>query len=278
MTALEKRAAVVSQARSWLGRRQSDGSHRAIIDLYNSLRPPGSYRMTYDDPWCAAFVSAVGMAVGLGDVILPHVSCGGMIDMYRARGRWVEDDGYSPAPGDLIFYDWQDSGAGDCTGSPDHVGIVAESDARAVTVIEGNKGAEKNVAYRSVPRGGRYIRGFAVPEYGDEAGGDPSTPACASAQDDGVSTSSAADAAPSPQGEGKALCAALPVLSLGCRGRSVVVAQGILIALGCSCGPDGADGDFGANTRSAVRRFQRGAGLPENGVLDALTWAKLLGI
>ena len=93
-----------------------------------------------------------------------------------------------------------------------------------------------------------------------------------------MSTSSAADALPSLHGEDKALCAALPVLSLGCCGRSVLVAQGILIALGCSCGPDGADGDFGANTRSAVQRFQCGAGLPENGVLDALTWAKLLGI
>ena len=74
MTEQELRARVCRRAEQWLGCRESDGSHRAIIDLYNSLRPPGSYRMTYDDPWCAAFVSAVGMAVGLGDVILPHVS------------------------------------------------------------------------------------------------------------------------------------------------------------------------------------------------------------
>ena len=103
MTEIEARNAVCQQARAWLGRRQSDGSHREIIDLYNLNRPAGSYVMTYADPWCACFVSAVGMAAGLSDVILPGVNCDGLIEAYRVRGRWVEDDSYLPEPGDLIF-------------------------------------------------------------------------------------------------------------------------------------------------------------------------------
>lgn len=286
MTEIEARNAVCAQARAWLGRRQSDGSHREIIDLYNRNRPAGGYVMTYTDPWCACFVSAVGMAAGLSAAILPGVNCDGMIEAYRAKGQWIEDDGYSPTPGDLIFYDWQDSGVGDNTGSSDHVGIVVDTDARTITVIEGNKGVEQNVAYRTIPRNGQFIRGFAVPDYAAAASvGEELAPPADSAQSDPDPVG--ADAYPQgtqPGGpepakpDGAALCEALPVLSFGCCGRSVVVAQGILIALGYSCGPDGADGDLGYNTRVAVRNFQRGAGIPETGEVDAETWAKLLGV
>lgn len=274
MTEIEARNAVCAQARAWLGRRQSDGSHREIIDLYNRNRPAGGYVMTYADPWCACFVSAVGMAAGLSDVILPGVNCDGLIEAYRARGRWVEDDGYEPAPGDLIFYDWQDSGAGDNTGSSDHVGIVVDTDARNITVIEGNKGAAQNVSYRTVPRNGQHIRGFAVPDYASGCCAEDTNVPTTEPEDDAAQESAEITAKP----DGSALCAALPVLSYGCCGRSVVVAQGILIALGYSCGPDGADGDLGYNTRVAVRNFQRGAGIPETGEVDAETWAKLLGV
>ena len=281
MTEIEARNAVCAQARAWLGRRQSDGSHREIIDLYNRNRPAGGYVMTYADPWCACFVSAVGMAAGLSAVIVPGVNCDGMIEAYRARGRWVEDDSYLPEPGDLIFYDWQDSGIGDNTGSSDHVGIVVDTDARNITVIEGNKGAEQNVAYRTVPRNGQNIRGFSVPDYAAAASvGEELDPPVDSAQssEDPVGADAPGGPETHAKPDGSALCAALPVLSYGCCGRSVVVAQGILIALGYSCGPDGADGDLGYNTRVAVRNFQRGAGLPETGEVDAKTWAKLLGV
>lgn len=274
MTEIDARNAVCRQARAWLGRRQSDGSHREIIDLYNLNRPAGGYVMTYTDPWCACFVSAVGMAAGLSAVIVPGVNCDGMIETYRARGRWVEDDSYLPEPGDLIFYDWQDSGAGDNQGSSDHVGIVVDTDERTITVIEGNKGAEQVVAYRTIPRNGKHIRGFAVPDYTSACRAEDTIVPTTEPVEDASQESEKITAKP----DGSALCAALPVLSYGCCGRAVVVAQGILIALGYSCGPDGADGDFGYNTRVAVRNFQRGAGLPETGEIDALTWAKLLGV
>ena len=68
MTENELRNTACAQARRWIGKNEADGSFREIIDVYNAHRPAGSYRMTYADPWCAVFVSAVGMAAGLANV------------------------------------------------------------------------------------------------------------------------------------------------------------------------------------------------------------------
>ena len=42
--------------------------------------------------------------------------------------------------------------------------------------------------------------------------------------------------------------------------------QDMLIKLGYSCGPDGADGEFGANTRAALITFQTQKGLTPDGI------------
>ena len=75
MTEKELRRQVAAQAESWLGHGEADGTHREIIDIYNRIRPlPRGVRLGYGDPWCAAFVSAVGAALGLTDTILPECS------------------------------------------------------------------------------------------------------------------------------------------------------------------------------------------------------------
>lgn len=171
MTELELRNAVCAQARSWLGRHESDNSHREIIDLYNKYRKPGDYCMTYGDPWCAAFSSAVGMAafVAAGlpgnpySLIPSSAACDPKIAQYKAMGRWVEDDNYLPSPGDEIFYDWDDSGAGDNTGSSDHVGLVVDVSGSTITLIEGNM--SDSVSIRKIQRNARYIRGYGLPDY-----------------------------------------------------------------------------------------------------------------
>ena len=105
MTEQDLRDIVCAQAKGWVGRKEADGSHRAIIDLYNTIVPlPRGYRMTYSDPWCATFVSAVGKAVDLTDIIYPECACDPMIALYKQHGRWMDSDGYRPAPGDVIFY------------------------------------------------------------------------------------------------------------------------------------------------------------------------------
>ena len=252
MTEAEARNAVCSQARAWLGLKESDGSHRQIIDLYNEHRPAGTYKMMYVDPWCAAFVSAVGMACGLKDVILPHVNCDGMIAAYQQQGRFVRNPSYNPMPGDLIFYDW------DGNSRTDHVGIVFSVQDREITVIEGNR--SDAVMYRTITRGDGSIYGYAVPAYGTTpAEQEPEPPA-----EEPVK--------PEPP----ALIEGLPTLKKGDKGWAVKSAQGILIAHKFSCGPDGADGDFGKNTEGAVLNFQRKYLLTPDGIIGPATWTVLL--
>lgn len=277
MTEIELRTAVCTQARSWLGRKEADGSHREIIDLYNKYRKPGDYCMTYADPWCAAFSSAVGMAVSVAkglsckpnELIPSSAACDPKIAEYKRLGRWIEDDAYLPTPGDEIFYDWQDSGAGDNTGSSDHVGIVVDVSGSSITVIEGNK--SDMVAYRTIQRNGRYIRGYGIPNYTGAATGAAATGGQSAAAEPSAGSTEAATPTVS-------FTLSLPQLKIGDKGNAVKAMQGELIAMGYGCGPDGADGDFGNNTRNAVLRFQSAHGLEVDGVCGKNTRTALLGI
>ena len=69
----------------------------------------------------------------------------------------------------------------------------------------------------------------------------------------------------------------LPVVRRGDVSGAVLSIQILLInKWAVSCGIDGADGDFGPNTESAVKAFQRFKGLDADGVVGPLTWFKLL--
>ena len=142
MTGQNLRDKVVTAAKGWEGRRESDGSHREIIDLYNSHTPPArGYKMSYTDPWCSAFVSAAAIQAGLTDILPTECGCEEHIKRFQALGSWTEEDGYVPAPGD----------------------IVTACDGKTVTVIEGN--LNHAVGYRTIPVNGRFIRGYGVPDY-----------------------------------------------------------------------------------------------------------------
>lgn len=65
-------------------------------------------------------------------------------------------------------------------------------------------------------------------------------------------------------------------LKKGSKGNQVKTVQRILIAIGYSCGKWGSDGDFGASTDDAVRKFQRAKGLTVDGIVGKNTWTKLL--
>lgn len=165
MSEKELRQKVVSIAESYLGCKESDGSHKKIIDLYNSHKPLArGYAVKYTDAWCSTFASAVAIKAGLTDIIPTECGCEKHIELFKKLGSWVENDAYVPSPGDYIFYDWQDTGVGDCTGSADHVGIVVSVSGNTIKVIEGNK--NDAVGYRSIAVNGRYIRGYGVPKYG----------------------------------------------------------------------------------------------------------------
>ncbi len=66
-------------------------------------------------------------------------------------------------------------------------------------------------------------------------------------------------------------------LKKGCTGLDVRALQAALIAHGFDVGPDGADGDFGANTEKAVKAYQAAANLPVTGVADKATISSIGG-
>ena len=160
----ELRMGLVDTARGWAGVREDDGSHRFIIDLYNTLDPlPQDYRVTYEDAWCAAFGTAAAMAEGLTDIIPPECSCSRQINLFRELGSWEERDDYIPLPGDYIYYDWDLPRSLDCTGWPEHVGIVVGTFGPFIRVMEGNK--DDDASYRTIWIDDWCIRGYGVPDY-----------------------------------------------------------------------------------------------------------------
>ena len=60
-------------------------------------------------------------------------------------------------------------------------------------------------------------------------------------------------------------------------GEDVRDVQAALIAKGYSCGNTGADGEFGSNTESAVKSFQKAAGLTADGIVGEKTTQALGG-
>ena len=238
---------MVAQARSWLGCKESDGSHKKIIDLYNSHKPRArGYKLRYTDPWCSGFVSSCAIACDATDIIPTEVGCGKHIALFQKMDIWVEADEYVPLPGDFIFYDWNDSGKGDNKGGADHVGIVEQVEQGMITVIEGNYG--NAVKRRTLEVDGKYIRGYGVPLYQEEV-------------------------VPAP------VSVTLPVLQKGDRGESVLALQILLKGRGCNGSMHKKlDGKFGNNTRGAVLLFQGKHALPQNGAADEATWKALLGV
>ena len=89
--------------------------------------------------WCAMFVSFCLNYSNIPQEAIPYeASCPRWVqalqdpevDLYRPAEE------YTPVPGDIIFFDWEEDG------SSDHVGIVKETDPKkgTITTVEGNSG------------------------------------------------------------------------------------------------------------------------------------------
>ena len=243
---------IVKQAQAWVGLKESDGSHKKIIDIYNTISPlPRGYKLRYTDAWCAGTISALAVVCKATDIIPQECSCLRMIEKAQSMGIWVESDAYKPAAGDIMMYDWDDSGSGENKNNPDHVGIVEKISGNTITVIEGNY--SNAVKRRTVLVNGRYIRGYIVPKYDAEKAEEPKVEAAAPAD-------------------------TLPMLRKGDEGKTVVAMQLLLIGYGYNCGGYGADGEFGNGTYASVRSFQNDRGLEVDGICGAKTWSHLLGM
>lgn len=155
---------VVDKMEEWIGKNEYDGSHKEIIDIYNSQRVlPRGYKVKYTDAWCATTVCAAFLDLGYSAIIPIECSCGNMVKIAKTMGIWQENDGYTPSPGDILYYDWADNGIGDNEGWPDHVGVVSYVGSGKMVIIEGNY--KNAVNRRQIAINDRYIRGFICPRY-----------------------------------------------------------------------------------------------------------------
>jgi hypothetical protein len=239
---------VVDQAKAWIGRNEADGSHKHIIDVYNSHKPLArGYKVKYTDAWCATFVSAVAVKLGYTDIIPTECSCTKMIELLKNLGVWQENEAVTPLPGWILFYDWEDNGNGDNRGNADHVGIVEMVVGDTITVIEGNY--SNSVKRRNIRVNGKNIRGYGVPKYDTETTKTTTTKGDYTME--------------------------MRNLKKGCTGEDVRALQILLNGRGYNCG--NVDGDFGSKTDAAVRKYQKAKGLTQDGIAGKKTVGSLLG-
>lgn len=261
MTENELRSHVVATAEKWLGCKESDGSHKKIIDLYNSHKPLArSYPVKYTDEWCATYVSAVAIASGLTDIMPTECSCAKMVELYKKKGRWQEDDSYVPKLGDLVMYDWGDSGSGDNKGNPDHVGIVAFISGNSMKIIEGN--ISNSVAYRALSVNGKYIRGYCLPDYAAKAGG-------VKVEQPKVETTVSQPSVPNVY-----YSVRLPLLKRGSEGAAVKTMQLMLLVNGYDVLAE--YGSVGDKTETALKAYQKANSLEVDGKCGEKTWVALI--
>ena len=215
-------------------------------NFYNGRKNGYSWCDIFAD-WC--FIECFGYENALKMLYQPTKSAGAgcqySANYYRAHNAFYR----KPQVGDQVFF-------GDY-GNEGHTGIVVAVSGNIITTVEGNTsggyGVESNgdgVYLKKYNISTQYIPGFGRPNWG-------------------VVSSNAGD-------EEASGTVSYPTIRLGSKGSDVKKAQQLLIAKGYSCGAAGADGDFGAGTYNAVKKFQAANGLEADGIVGAKTWAALL--
>lgn len=156
---------VLAIARSQLGYKESERNCYLFED--GTIRGYTRYGAWYGSPygdWCAMFVSFCLNYGGVEDFPL-DAGCNTWAQQLQAIGAYHHQDGYTPKPGDLVFFDWE----GDA--SLDHIGLVAQAAADgSVVTIEGN--SDNLVRYCTYPAGDSRIA-----SYGELPEGKPQTEA-----------------------------------------------------------------------------------------------------
>lgn len=248
---------VLDVMRSWIGKSRSKGTHKDIIDIYNSYTPRArGYKVTYTDSYCDATVSAAFIKLGAVDLI-GGTECGveKHVEIFKKAGIWQEDGRVTPKPGWIIVYNWDDSTQPN-DGYSDHIGIVETvSSSGIITTIEGNINGGL-VGRRNLAVGKGTIRGYAVPKYAESSKASKG--------------SSSASKPITPE----MISVSVPVLKQGMKGDFVKPLQILLNGRGYSCGD--VDGSFGPATLSAVKLFQKNKALTIDGIAGPKTWEKLL--
>lgn len=150
---------------SWVGLSRAKGTHKPIIDLYNSHKPLArSYAVGYNDSYCDTTVSAAFIKAGAVDLI-GGTECGveEHVKLFKKAGIWIEDGTITPEKGDIVVFNWDDATQPN-DGYSDHIGVVRSVGFKNFETTEGNMSGGV-VGHRTVAIGWGYIRGFARPKY-----------------------------------------------------------------------------------------------------------------
>ncbi len=165
---------------------------------------------------------------------------------YTAKGKWIRRGNGTPNAGDLIIF-----GNRNKADSGSHIGILTKVTKTRVYTVEGNttkSGFSSNggmVAAKSYLRTNSNIAGYCVIDY---------------------------------ESEEKTVMIELKQLEKGSTGEQVKTAQRLLTALGYKLEKYGVDGDFGDETVTAVKAFQKAKKLDVDGIIGKDTWSALLGV
>lgn len=158
---------IVAEAVKHLGIKEGSDGHKEILNVYNTHKPLArSYKVKETDSWCATFISYLSIKCDYTSIIPTECSCEKMIEKLKKINSFEENENRKPNVGDIIFYDWQDTGVGDNKGFSDHVGIVEKVVGNDITVIEGNY--SDMVKRRVIEVNAKGIRGYGIPKYDKE--------------------------------------------------------------------------------------------------------------
>ena len=265
---------IIQQAQKWIGYVEKK-SNKNLDDFtanagknnytrfnrdYVSVMKGHSYPGSINMQWCAAFVSCMFM-YEFGVDAARELLCGDLhcytpagAKYFKNKGRYTKRKNADPQPGDVVFF------YSSSKGRIGHVGIVTKVDGSKVYTIEGNtSGGSKLVTNggavwnKSYKKTSTYIDGYGRPDYADVIV--PETP-----PDNWVKEYQLGDR----------------TLEKNMTGADVKELQSMLIALGYDLGDWGADGDFGSDTKSAVKQFQKDYHLVVDGIAGPDTLEALL--
>lgn len=242
---------ILDIAKSYIGIAEGSAKHSEIISYYNKARYADAYKMTMNDPWCAAFVVACFARANCADLVPCVASCDQMISYFKKWNRFHKMSEGTIVRGDILFYDWNSDGGSD------HVGIVSNNNMGLLQVIEGNK--SDSVGYRNIRIGDPTIVGVGRPAYNGDSGiestGTPVYAECFSLL------------SPRDQADVRRF----PLLYQSSKGVFVSILQAMLVLYDKS--DIKIDGDFGPLTDEAVRLWQEHMKLEVDGEVGKQTWA-----
>lgn len=131
----------LTTGKKYLGCREGDARHKKIVDTFNSSKLK-TFSISYNDAWCAAFISAMAVECGCTDIIPISANCDEMYKKGLVMGIAIPKNKWIPKMGDIAFYDWN------LNGELDHVGVVETMSKNIIHVLEGNK--NDSVSYRDI--------------------------------------------------------------------------------------------------------------------------------